>query len=631
MKKNTFCVLSIVAAVAMFSITQSAFAQRKTPEELAQIKAALVSPSQKGLDIDTLTEQEMASATLQQEGTKGYILKNAAGITIRTLFDTDGDGQLDQWGFFKDGVEVYRDIDSDKDKIADQMRWLNTGGTRWGVDSNKDGVIDSWKVISPEEVSEEVVMALATRDVNRFLRVALTADEVKALQCGAEMTQKLEEAVAQQQQAFQKSVQAIGVSENARWDQFSIIRPSTIPAGTDGSMNDMTVYYDALAVIKDGENTAHALLGSMIKIGDVWKVVEAPRPYDGGASASVIVPGQQGGSAGPTNPEIPQITNQIQELEKSLQSAPNAQRAAIYDQIIILRLKVATLFAAEKDLVNRDKWLRDLADFIYAAVTIDSYTAGIEKLQAMSKGLSEGGNSDVAAYMLYRAVESEFLATQKTAPNANAIENYSNRLAKLEQLAKDFPNTLTAAQVQIALISEYEMANRIDDAKKTAEAIKATHPNTDMAKKADGYLRRIDSIGKPFPFEGMSSTGSTISTNQYNGKIVALYFWASWSDPNGNEAAEVKKIQARYEREGLSVVGVNLDDSPEAMQAHVTKYATKWPNIHEPGGQESRPAVDAGVSMPPFFILIGKDGNVVNNMLLLPEDLDRAVFSLTRE
>ena len=43
-----------------------------------------------------------------------------------------------------------------------------------GHDKNEDGRIDSWKQISAEEVTAEVVAALAERNADRFARVALT-------------------------------------------------------------------------------------------------------------------------------------------------------------------------------------------------------------------------------------------------------------------------------------------------------------------------------------------------------------------------------------------------------------------------------------------------------------------------
>ena len=629
-----FQLISVFLAVMgtiFLSGEQPAYAQRKTADELREIREALVAPSQNGVDVDMLSEQEMQSATLLKEKTPEgflYTLKSGSGSTVRTLRDTNNDNQLDQWGFYKNGIEVYRDIHSDKEN---QMRWLNTGGTRWGIDTNKDGVIDSWKVLSPEEVSEEVVGALTARDVNRFMRVALTAEELRAFQCGQEMTQKLSAAISQQQQSFQQALQAIPISNNAQWEHFYASRPSTIPAGTNGSANDMTVYYDPVTGISDGETPVYIQLGSLVKIGDVWKVIKAPTPYGSGES-SPFTPGQVDEASGAANdPVILEKTNQIQELEKQLNATPAPQRTAIYDQIIVLRLEVANLFASKyKDTVNRDKWLCDLADFIYAAVSIDAYPAGIKKLQDLGKGLQDIEINDPAAYMMYRAIEAEFFAAQTSTGAANGPQNSMDRIAKLEQLVKDFPSTATAVQVQIVLIGEYELANRAEDAKKAAQAIKVAHPNTIFAEKADGYIRRIDSLGTVFSFQGSSPTGSTINLNQYNGKIVVLYFWASWADPNGELATELKKLQARYERDGLAIIGVNMDETADAMQEHVTKNATRWPNIHESGGQESRPAVYAGIHMQPLFMLINKEGKVANNFLLLPQDVDRAVFNLIR-
>ena len=73
-------------------------------------------------------------------------------MILRRFVDTNDDNVVDQWSYYKDGLEVYRDIDSTFNGKADQYRWFNTGGSRWAIDANEDGVIDSWKSISAEEV-----------------------------------------------------------------------------------------------------------------------------------------------------------------------------------------------------------------------------------------------------------------------------------------------------------------------------------------------------------------------------------------------------------------------------------------------------------------------------------------------
>jgi len=95
-------------------------------------------------------------------------VKDAEGNLLRRFVDTNGDNRPDIWSYYKDGVEVYAEIDTAFTGKPDQYRWFNAGGSRWGVDDNKDGRIDSWKVISPEEVSQEILQALINHDFARL-------------------------------------------------------------------------------------------------------------------------------------------------------------------------------------------------------------------------------------------------------------------------------------------------------------------------------------------------------------------------------------------------------------------------------------------------------------------------------
>ena len=89
-------------------------------------------------------------------------LSATAGPDSAASADTNGDNLVDQWSYFRDGIEVYRDIDANFNGKADQYRWLGTAGTRWGLDKNEDGKIDTWKNISAEEVTAELVAAMPT-------------------------------------------------------------------------------------------------------------------------------------------------------------------------------------------------------------------------------------------------------------------------------------------------------------------------------------------------------------------------------------------------------------------------------------------------------------------------------------
>src|SRR5437879_4342572 len=128
-----------------------------------------------------LADCRVEKVSLGRPGTGGYLLRDPRGQLLRRYLDTNGDGKMDVWSFYKDGVEVYREVDSDFNKKADQFRWLNTAGSKCGVSAAEDGRINAWKIISAEEVSQEALQALLTKDFGRLQALFLTEAEMQAL------------------------------------------------------------------------------------------------------------------------------------------------------------------------------------------------------------------------------------------------------------------------------------------------------------------------------------------------------------------------------------------------------------------------------------------------------------------
>src|SRR5262249_52735006 len=141
----------------------------------------------------TPTQQEMDACRVEPVKGKGagtgagWLLRDPRGLPLRRFYDTRyvegrrGTG-IDIWSYYKDGVEVYREIDTDHDGKVDQYRWLNTAGMKWGIDRDEDGRINLWKVISPEEVSQELLQTVLANDHARFQALLLTEADLKALE-----------------------------------------------------------------------------------------------------------------------------------------------------------------------------------------------------------------------------------------------------------------------------------------------------------------------------------------------------------------------------------------------------------------------------------------------------------------
>ena len=78
-------------------------------------------------------------------------------------------------------------------------------GSKWGVDLDGDGKIDSWTVISPEEVSQELLAAVLAKDQKRFEALLMLTADLDALGLPAAEAQRIQAKLAAAPAQFQKT------------------------------------------------------------------------------------------------------------------------------------------------------------------------------------------------------------------------------------------------------------------------------------------------------------------------------------------------------------------------------------------------------------------------------------------
>ena len=86
-------------------------------------------------------------------------------------------------------------------------------------------------------------------------------------------------------------------------------------------------------------------------------------------------------------------------------------------------------------------------------------------------------------------------------------------------------------RAQFDLARAYWKREELARSKAAFEKVIAEYPDTPYAKDAEGNIHEIEflNIGQPVPlFARNSSTGEPISIADFKGKVVLLYFWASW-------------------------------------------------------------------------------------------------------
>lgn len=68
-------------------------------------------------------------------------------------------------------------------------------------------------------------------------------------------------------------------------------------------------------------------------------------------------------------------------------------------------------------------------------------------------------------------------------------------------------------------------------------------------------------VGKPAPaFELADSKGAPVKLANFKGRVVLLNFWATWCHGCQLEIPWFIDFQKKYKTQGLSVIGVSLDD-----------------------------------------------------------------------
>lgn len=588
-------------------------------------QALSLKPVQAGIEYDRPTGEELAKcrvAAIRDQGLSGWMVLGSASQTLRRFVDSNKDNRIDQWCYFLNGIEVYRDIDSDHNGKAEQYRWLGTAGSRWGLDTNEDGVIDRWKEISPEEVTAEVVAALRDRDEKRFRRILLTKAELKNLSLGSDQASDLEQRITAAHDGFRKFVQSQKlVGAKSKWLHFGATRPGVIPAGTAGSKRDLVLYDHAAAIVETNGKHGQVIVGTLVRVGASWRVIDLPRDDAATGLFYTAIEGQSTGEQPDQevglNREMQDLLERLEKVDKKLESPTNtaelgtlnAERADVLEQLV-------QRASSDKD---RQTWVRQFADTVSAAVQTGGYPEGVARLKAMSSQLTrDKANSDLQAYVKFRFLTAEY-GQQIQKPNADFTKIQERWLANLASFVKRYPKASDAAEAMLQLAIAQEFAGKESKAAEWYSKIAKGFPQSTLAKKAQGAKRRLASVGKPFSMQGKSLMGDgNVDLVSLRGSVVLLHYWATWCEPCKQDMEKVKALRAKFGGKFVPV-GINVDHDRDQAVEFVRSKKLTWPQMHEDGGLESRLATELGVLTLPTMLLIDAQGKVLRRNVHVAE------------
>lgn len=604
-------------------------------------KAMRFRPSQPGVQIDTPDESALEKCTIRPTDTRtskpGWIVQDDRGRTIRRFLDHNKDGNIDQLSYFRNGIEVYRDVDTNFDKKFDEMRWLGMAGTRWGTDSNQDGQIDRWKMISPEEVSVEVVQAIKDNDPARFAALLVSERELDRMGLGSARKQQVAQRVDAARKGFAGFVRSQDlIDADTEWVHFGGMRPSVIPSGTDGSTAD-TLFYDSVAAVVDNGGDAHGQLsiGTLVRVDQAWRVVDLPEPIVEGqtiANGGIFYQGIEGSGSNFAASGGSSASGAEQELYEEYEELENSIRTATTDKLPDLNARRAELFMRMIELSksdeNRSNWVRQMADTVSGAWRNDEFPEGGKVLARNISALKKQGVDDNdIAYAEYRRISNLHSREIDQAAPEDLDKLQDEHMQTLREFVTSWPEAEPAAEAMLQIGLQDEFEGNIEEALDWYRKISRDFPETASARKASGASIRLESEGRVIPFAGTTLEGREYDLASRRGKVVLLQYWATWCEPCKEDLVVIRKAHEKYSRSGFEVVSISLDNSPDELRKYLKQESLPWTHLYEEGGLDSPLADRLGVSMVPTMILVGDDGKVINRNLSardLDKSLDRA-------
>ncbi|MGO9423787.1 MAG: TlpA family protein disulfide reductase [Steroidobacteraceae bacterium] len=115
-------------------------------------------------------------------------------------------------------------------------------------------------------------------------------------------------------------------------------------------------------------------------------------------------------------------------------------------------------------------------------------------------------------------------------------------------------------------------------------------------------------VGRDAPdFALKTLDGSNLRLSEFRGQVVLVNFWARWAGDSRQEMPALNKINATYQRAGLVVLGVSVDDDLRRAREFAGAMKVSYPIMFDTGTDLGR---DYLLQKMPMTILVDRSGVV---------------------
>lgn len=137
---------------------------------------------------------------------------------------------------------------------------------------------------------------------------------------------------------------------------------------------------------------------------------------------------------------------------------------------------------------------------------------------------------------------------------------------------------------------------------------------------ADGTntVARGTSVGELAPdFQLTQTDGASVSLASLRGRPAVVVFWTAWCPFCKEEAPHINELAAKYEAQGVRVIGINIQDSEGRTAGGIKEFGIKYPVARDADASIAKLYKVQGT---PTVIFLDKEGIVRYTGNELPPD-----------
>lgn len=198
---------------------------------------------------------------------------------------------------------------------------------------------------------------------------------------------------------------------------------------------------------------------------------------------------------------------------------------------------------------------------------------------------------------------------------------YDTSLKQMKWFAENIQNdTLRETLINVVAV-EYvdQMGTAHIEELKNLQAVYVTLPALTRQFDRACAVWDVTAPGRPSP-EIIAETvdGTAVHLSDFRGKYVFIDIWATWCAPCRKQFPHLKRLEETFKGRNIVFLGLSTDSDKEAWR----KMAPTLSGIQAHIGSRSEFARSYKIEGIPHFILLDREGRIINNAMTRPSDAE---------